>query len=57
MKYKVLNKTYQPFQLMIDNQIHILKSRGDKNYVIVDRVTTQMEKMEKMNYLKITKKR
>lgn len=56
MRYKLLNKTYQSFQLIINNQVYILEGRGGDNTIIISDITPQIKKMIDKGYLRITKK-
>ena len=55
--YKVINKTYQPFQLYIGGKDIILPVRGRENYIIVYTITPQMENLAKKELIAIRKVR
>lgn len=55
--FKVINKTYQPFQLIIGNEDIILPVRGRDNYVVVYKLTTQINNLAKKELISIRKVR
>jgi len=55
--FKIVNKTYQPFQLYINGKDYLLPSRGRENYIIVFEITPQIQNLAKKELIVIRKVR
>lgn len=54
---KLTNKTYQPLQLIIDNSVYIVGSRGNNNIIIIPHLTIQIQNLVDKELIKISKVR
>lgn len=55
--FKIVNKTYQPMQLLINGDSFLLPSRGRNNFIIVFNITRQIENLAKKELIVIRKVR
>lgn len=55
--FKIVNKTYQPIQLIIDNKTSILPVRGRNNYIVVSEITRQIQNLARKELIVIRKVR
>lgn len=56
MVYKITNKTFQPLQIVInENEIMLLGSRKNDNVIYVRQLTNQINNLQKKGLVKIRK--
>jgi len=55
--YKIVNKTYQPIQLLIGGIDYLLPSRGRDNFIIIFNLTQQIENLKKKELIAVRKVR
>lgn len=49
-KMKLKNKTYQPFQFIINESTHLVNARSD---ILIFEITSQIKKMEKKGFISV----
>ena len=54
---KLVNKTYQPFQIIINGSVCILRARGDFNSITIPFITPQIQNLLNKELVKISKVR
>lgn len=53
--FKIVNKTYQPIQLIFKGETTILPVRGRNNYIVVYELSKQIENLAKKELIAIRK--
>lgn len=53
--YKIYNKTFQPLQIMVNQETIILPKRARNSFVKVRSLTEQIKTLEKKDLIKVKK--